>query len=126
MEYCNAPAGLTTLSSQRAASGYTEPFNVKYWGVGNESWGCGGDFTPEEYAVEYRRFTSWVPDYGVGLKFIAAGPNSGDLNWTHGFFNKLTEKGKRMLDRVYGWALHYYCGTSGKGQAIDFTVTGLV
>jgi alpha-N-arabinofuranosidase len=23
---------------------------------------------------------------------------------------------------VYGLALHYYCGTSGKGQAVDFTV----
>src|SRR6266511_2826024 len=47
LEYCNAPAGLTTLSDLRAASGKREPFNVSYWGIGNESWGCGGDMLPE-------------------------------------------------------------------------------
>ena len=46
---------------RRAAAGYPEPFNVRYWGVGNESWGCGGNFTAQEYAVEFRRFTTWVP-----------------------------------------------------------------
>ncbi len=122
VEYCNAPAGLATLSDLRASAGDREPFNVKFWGIGNESWGCGGNFTPEEYAVEFRRFTAWVPHYGVPLKFIASGPNGGDLNWTHGFFRKLTENGKGHLRSVYGWALHYYCGTAGKGQAIDFTV----
>ena len=50
VEYCNAPTGLTTLSDMRAAAGDREPYNVTYWGVGNESWGCGGDMTPEEYA----------------------------------------------------------------------------
>ena len=64
---------------------------------------------------------TWVPRYGVDLAFIAAGPNGGDLGWSRGFFNKLTEKGKGALNSVYGFALHYYCGTSGKGQAIDFT-----
>src|SRR6185437_6027564 len=65
VEYCNAPAGSTTYADMRAASGSPDPLGVKFWGVGNESWGCGGDFTPEEYAAEYRRFTSWVPRYGV-------------------------------------------------------------
>src|SRR5262249_27403970 len=67
VEYCNAPGGRTTLSDQRTANGDPEPFRVRYWGVGNESWGCGGNFTPEEYATEFRRFTAWVPDYGVRL-----------------------------------------------------------
>src|SRR5271169_347768 len=46
VEYCNSPAGSTTLADQRAAFGSAEPYNVRYWGVGNESWGCGGNFTP--------------------------------------------------------------------------------
>jgi len=45
----------------REANGSKKSFNVRYWGVGNESYGCGGDFTPHEYATEFRKFTSWVP-----------------------------------------------------------------
>lgn len=117
LEYCNAPAGQTTLSSQRAANGNRDAFDVSFWGVGNESWGCGGEFTPEEYATEYRKYTAWLPTYGTKLQLIGAGPNGGDLGWTRRFFTKLTEKGVRQLDRMYGWALHYYCGTTGKGDA---------
>ncbi len=119
MEYCNAPAGMTTYSDMRAAAGDRDPYNIRYWGVGNESWGCGGDMTPEEYATEFRKFTSWIPGYGVDLRYIASGPNGGDLNWTHGFFRKLIENGKGQLHKVYGWAMHYYCGSAGKG-ALDF------
>src|SRR5271168_5261993 len=73
VEYCNSPAGSTTLADVRAAAGYTDPFQVKYWGVGNESWGCGGEFTPQEYAVEFRRYSSWLPKYGEDLRLIASG-----------------------------------------------------
>ena len=121
VEYCNAPAKLSSLADMRAAQGDREPFGVRFWGVGNESWGCGGDFAPDEYAVEYRRYTTWLPEFGVDLALIASGPDRGDLDWTQRFFAKLTEKGNAMLQRVYGWALHYYCGTSGAGQSIDFT-----
>lgn len=117
LEYCNAPAGVTTLSTQRAANASKDPYNVQLWGVGNESWGCGGDFTPEEYATEFRRFTAWLPTYGVKLQLVGSGPNGGDLGWTRKFFTKLTEKGNGMLNRMYGWALHYYSGTTGKGDA---------
>jgi alpha-N-arabinofuranosidase len=121
VEYCNAPAGLTTLSKMRGEAGDSEPFGVRFWGIGNESWGCGGNFTPEEYATLYRQFATWAPSFGQELRFIAAGPNGGDIQWTHGFFSKLTERDKTLLGSVYGWALHYYCGTTGKGHAIDFT-----
>jgi len=121
VEYCNAPAGSTTLAGVRAAGGEKDPFGVRYWGVGNEPWGCGGNFTPEEYATEFRRFTAWVPRYGAPLSLIAAGPNGGDSNWTTGFFRKLTERGKGLLDRVFGWALHYYCGSTGARNSTAFT-----
>ena len=68
VEYCNSPRGSTTLADTRAADGFPEPFKVRYWGVGNESWGCGGNFTPEEYASEFRRYTNWIPGYGVNLR----------------------------------------------------------
>ncbi|MBN1844447.1 MAG: hypothetical protein JW810_02110 [Sedimentisphaerales bacterium] len=119
IEYCNAPAGSTTLANRREANGSRAPHRVRFWGVGNESWGCGGDFTPQEYATEFRRFTSWVPDFGVHPAFIAAGPNGGDESWTRGFFEALIRRNRDYIRRVYGWGLHYYCGSAGRG-AIDF------
>jgi alpha-L-arabinofuranosidase len=65
VEYCNAPPGRTSLADERVANGDREPFRVRYWGVGNESWGCGGKFTPEDYCTQYRKFTEWLPDYGA-------------------------------------------------------------
>jgi alpha-L-arabinofuranosidase len=121
VEYCNAPAGATTLSDMRATAGDRDPFAVKYWGIGNESWGCGGRFTPEEYSQEFRRFIAFVPRFGIDLKFIGAGPNSGDINWTRGFFTSLAAKGATQLNSLYGWALHYYANTTGSGDATQYT-----
>jgi alpha-N-arabinofuranosidase len=116
IEYCNAPAGSTSLADQRATDGQREPLGVRYWGVGNESWGCGGKFTPEDYCREYRRFTDWLPQYGVPLYLIAAGPNGNDRDWTRRFFRKWLD-GQRAP--IQGWAPHYYCGTTG--HALKFT-----
>ena len=109
------------MSDLRAAGGDREPFGVRYWGVGNEPWGCGGNFTPEEYATEFRRYTAWVPKFGVDLKYIAAGPNGGDREWTTRFFRALTARGPNALNNVYGWAMHYYCGSTGDRNAVQFS-----
>lgn len=118
VEYCNSPTGTTTLSELRAAGGDRDPFKVRYWGVGNESWGCGGNFTPEEYAAEFRRFTEWIPKYGIEPAFIGAGPNSGDLDWTRRFFTKMNER--RALGRMWGWALHHYSWNVSGGRTSDW------
>jgi len=122
IEYCNSPAGSTT-GAERRASGETpsrDPFRVRFWGVGNESWGCGGNFTPEEYAAEYRRFTAAVPRYGVDLKFIASGANVDDTNWTRGFFSKTVEKNRGLFNGIYGWGLHHYAWNLGLGKTNDW------
>ena len=121
LEYCNAPANMTTWSTERVKNGYPAPHKVSFWGVGNESWGCGGDFTPEEYATEFRKFTAWLPTYGVQLKLIGSGPNGGDIAWTRRFFQALAEKGARQIAKLYGWGLHYYCGSTGQQIANEFT-----
>ena len=121
VEYCNSPAASTTLADQRAAAGDRDPFGVRYWGIGNESWGCGGNFTPEEYAAEFRRFATWaVPAYGVKLAFVGSGPNGGDLEWTRRAFRELAER--RSFDRLWGWALHHYC-SAPNGEAVAFDDT---
>jgi alpha-N-arabinofuranosidase len=120
VEYCNSPAGSTTLADLRAEAGFKEPFQVRYWGVGNESWGCGGDFTASEYAVEFRRFTTWVPRFGQELSFIGSGPNVDDWSWTRGFFEEVVRKGKGGLRSVYGWALHHYAWNLSRGKTQDW------
>jgi alpha-N-arabinofuranosidase len=130
VEYCNSPAGSTTGAKERATQGHPEPYDVRYWGVGNESWGCGGNFTPEEYASEFRRFTAWVPQYGRDqrLDLVASGPNDYEVDWTRRLLRSLAEK--RQIDKTYGLSLHYYTWNvsaglttnwdKGKGDAVAF------
>ena len=120
VEYCNAPAGSTTLAEARAAAGHAEPFHVRYWGVGNESWGCGGNFTAQEYAAEFRRFATWVPRFGEDLSFVASGPNDDSWDWTRGFLEEIVRKGPDQLRSIYGLALHYYAWNLSRGKTRDW------
>lgn len=117
VEYCNSPAGSTSLAELRAKGGSVEPYNVTLWGVGNESWGCGGNFTPQDYASEFRRFTAWVPQYGTPLEYIASGPSDNDLNWTRGFFEKMFSMGDHSLS---GWSVHHYAWNLSRGKTTDW------
>ncbi len=103
MEYCNHPSG-STLAAERAANGSAEPFQVRYWGVGNENWGCGGQMTPEEYASHYRRFATFLRGFGETRPFlIACGPNRNNLDWTRRFLDNLGGR----LGQVNGYAMHF-------------------
>ena len=100
-----------------------EPFNVDLWGVGNESWGCGGNLTPEEYAAMFRRFTAWTPSFSsMPLRFVAVGPNGDDVDWTRRLFKSLYANSERR--HLLGLSVHYY--TSGSptkfaaGDALKF------
>jgi len=121
VEYCNSPAGSTTLADARAAAGSAEPYNVRYWGVGNESWGCGGNFTAPEYATEFLRYTAWLPKYGKqDLSLIASGPNTDEWQWTRGFFEQIARKDKELFGSIFGWALHYYSWNLSRGRTQDW------
>jgi len=121
VEYCNSPRGTTTLAETREADGFPDPMKVRYWGVGNESWGCGGDFDPEDYAVEFKRYTTWVPGYDVPLRLVASGPNSDEQAWTRGFFNKLFH-GQPSHDPhgVWGLSVHHYATNLSRGKTDDW------
>ena len=121
VEYCNSPRGTTSLAEMREAAGSPDPYNVRYWGVGNESWGCGGNFDPEDYATEFKRYTTWVPSYGVPLRFVASGPNSDEQAWTRGFFNKLYH-GQPSHDAhgVWGLSVHHYAWNLSRGKTDDW------
>jgi alpha-N-arabinofuranosidase len=118
IEYCNSPAGSTEGARERAAQGHPEPYDVRTWGVGNESWGCGGNFTPEEYAAEFRRFTAWVPQYGQPLDLVASGPSDRDLDWTRRLLRALADRGQ--IGSVYGLSLHHYTWNLSGGATTDW------
>jgi len=116
-EYLNHPGG-STLADRRVGNGHPEPFNVRFWGVGNESWGCGGAMTAEHYADVYKRFAEFVRPIGDVRPFrIATGPSEDMYDWTE----TMMRDAGRLLD---GIDLHYYTvvGTwENKGSATDFT-----
>jgi alpha-N-arabinofuranosidase len=114
VEYCNYP-GDSTLARRRGDNGAREPFKVNYWGVGNENWGCGGNFCPEDYAAEYKRFSTFLRDFpGAPIFLIACGPNGNNVEWSRRFFEKLGPYRK-----LHGFSAHFYCGTAG--TATEYT-----
>jgi alpha-N-arabinofuranosidase len=120
IEYCNSPAGSTTLADIRAAGGSRDPFNVRFWGVGNESWGCGGDMTAAEYSIEFRKFCAEVPQFGTDLSFIASGPNDNEYKWTREFLQGMLQKGPNGLHNIWGLSLHYYSWNLSRGRTKDW------
>ncbi|MBK8281434.1 MAG: alpha-N-arabinofuranosidase [Saprospiraceae bacterium] len=119
VEYLNHPGG-STLSDLRKLNGHPAPYKVKFWGVGNETWGCGGNMTAEYYANEYKRYATYVRNYpGVPINRIASGANGADYNWTETLMKNVGP------NRMWGTTLHHYSIPSNtwakKGSATNFT-----
>jgi len=123
MEYCNYPSG-SSLSDERAANGSPEPFKVRYWGVGNENWGCGGNMTGDEYATHYKRFHTYARTFGDTRPFtIACGPNRNDVDWTRRFMSVVRPSGAGRGVLPSGYAFHYY--QNGRDLPTKFSVEAL-
>jgi alpha-N-arabinofuranosidase len=108
MDYCLSPKGSTTLALEREKNGHPEPFNIPFWGVGNENWGGGGNMQPEYYANEFRRFATVMMDTAPNAQLFMCGSNAKDYNWTH---KTVENVGGRIVNS--GFAMHYYCGNAG-------------
>lgn len=115
MDYCLSPRGTTTLAKEREKNGHPEPFNIPYWGVGNENWGDGGNMTPDFYANEFRRFSTVMNNMNKSVELYACGSNDFDFEWTDGVMRNLRNSKKYMN----GFSMHYYCG--GVGDPVGFT-----
>ena len=106
------------MTELRKKNGREDPWDVKFWGIGNETWGCGGDMRPEYYADVYRHFAGYVR--GHEFQRVAVGPSSSDYNWTE----KLMKGLKNKLHLVQGISLHHYTLPTGnwskKGSSTDF------
>ncbi|CQH63252.1 alpha-L-arabinofuranosidase (plasmid) [Halobacterium hubeiense] len=112
MEYCSYD-GDTELADRRRENGHEEPYEVPYWGVGNENWGCGGQMSPEQYAREFRRFATYMGsmdnlmlDYDVEL--IACGFEGHE--WNRRFMEEVAS-GRWGVDfPLDHLTLHHYYG----------------
>lgn len=95
------------MADLRAANGHPEAWKVRYWGVGNENWGCGGNMTPEQYGQAFRRYSTYCRNYGDNRLYrIAGGADVADYEWTEGVMKTgAYAGGRRLMD---GISLHYY------------------
>jgi alpha-N-arabinofuranosidase len=103
----------TTLAKERAANGHPAPYKVKYLGLGNESWGCGGAMSPDHYVEEMKQFDHYTRNYNpdqqapaTAMKRIAVGWDSGNSDYTEAVM-------KAWKDKVWSWdiegvSLHGY------------------
>ena len=109
--------GDTPMARLRRQNGRDKAWKVKYFGIGNEAWGCGGNMTPEYYSNEYRKFNTYLRDYtGNKLYRIASGASDYDYDWTKVLMENIG-------NRMQGVSLHYYTcsGWEGsKGSATNF------
>ena len=105
--------GDSEMANLRRQNGRDKPWKIKYFGVGNENWGCGGNMTPEYYSNEYKRYQTYVRNYpGSRITKVACGPNGSDMNWAEVI---LRDIGGRMD----AFGLHYYVrgtGSWGRGK----------
>ncbi len=112
--------GTSPMSELRKKNGREKPWKLKYFGVGNESWGCGGNMMPHYYADEYRKYHVYVRDYNPDNRIykIGCGPNAFDFEWTDEVMHYAGNK-------MQGISLHYYTIPTGdwghKGAALAYS-----
>ena len=115
LEYMTSPTR-STLAQMRRANGRDAPWEVPFFGVGNESWGCGGQMRPAYYADQYRQYAEFIRVRGQRTLQIASGGNDELTEWT--------EELSSIDENIDGISHHYYTTPSGvwarKGNATGF------
>ena len=106
------------MSELRKQNGQAQPWGVRYWGIGNEAWGCGGHMTPEHYSNLYRQYATFMNNSPSASLFkIASGASDDDYNWTEVLMKNIP---KGMLGGV---AMHHYSviNWNKKGSSTNYT-----
>ena len=117
VEYMTSDAD-SPLANLRRQNGREQPWKIPYFAVGNESWGCGGNMTPEYYADNFRRYNTFIKNYGGDKIYrIACGASDSNYHWTEVLM-------KNVGYQMNGLSLHYYTLPTGnwshKGSATEF------
>jgi alpha-N-arabinofuranosidase len=118
LQYVNF-GGKSPMSDLRKKNGREKPWKVKFWGIGNEAWGCGGNMKPEYYADIYRQYATFMTDWDNSSRImrIASGASDADYRWTETLMKNIP------ANMLGGMALHHYSVISWrqKGPSTDFT-----
>ena len=112
----------TPMAELRAKNGREEPWHLKYWGIGNENWGCGGNMTPEYYAAVARRYATYSRNYGDNeLYKIYCGAHDFDFRWTEVLMRETAPKPgeHRRRPRIHGLSVHHYVHSSDYATEFD-------
>jgi alpha-N-arabinofuranosidase len=102
----------TSAGAERAANGHAAPYLVKFVGLGNESWGCGGAMTPDYYVSQLKVYARYVRNYNpaqsgdAALRRVAVGADGGKTEYVEAVM-------KAWHDKVWSWdieglSLHSY------------------
>ncbi len=117
VEYVNS-SNVSPMTKLRKQNGREEPWNVKFWAVGNESWGCGGNMSPDYYSNLFKRYATYMR--AGDLHKIASGGIDSDYNWTE----TVMKKTQHYSHLIQGYSFHYYSvypNWSDKCSATEFT-----
>ena len=118
VKYTIHPNGSSPMPDLREKNGRATPWKVKFWGIGNEAWGCGGNMTAKYYTNIYKQFATFMTNWnnGDGIFRIASGASGDDYNWTETLMKNIP---KNMLSAV---ALHHYSviDWNKKGASTEF------
>jgi alpha-L-arabinofuranosidase len=119
VQYVNHANGKSQLTDLRMQNGRATPWNVKFWGIGNESWDCGGHMSVDYYINLYKQYATLITSYGnsEGLYRIAVGPGTEDFAWTEALMRGIPRK------LIEGISIHHYSviDWSKKGSSTQFT-----
>ncbi len=125
VQYLNS-SGETPMAELRKKNGREKPWNVQYWAVGNETWGCGGLMSAEHYTNEMARYSYSLKNYGEARLYkVASGGLPWDYHWTETIMKKWSSSDGWLQGFLSGYSLHFYAvpDWSKKGSATEFTET---
>jgi len=125
LAYMTAPTS-TSAGQERAANGHPQPYRVKFLGIGNESWGCGGAMSADYYVSQLKIYSRYVRNYNPAqtgeeaMRRIAVGADGAHSEYTEAVM-------KAWRDRVWSWdieglSLHSYttAGWPPKHPSVHF------
>ena len=115
--------GDNPMTALRRKNGREKPWKVKFWCVGNETWGCGGIMSADHYANELGRYSFFLKNYGPNALYkIASGGLERDYDWTETLMKKWKGTDGWLQPYMSGYSLHFYTVNdwNRKGSATEF------
>jgi alpha-L-arabinofuranosidase len=117
----------TALAEERRRNGRAKPWRVRYFGIGNEIWGCGGMMRPEyagDVTVRYSYYLEGFhdpehPDPDRTLIKVASGP-TGNIAGYEAFTEGMMGRAKKFIEDLNFGALslHYYATPLAADQEV--------